>query len=125
MIFITTISHKLSFRSSYFTSFSAHVSQYFSISIIPSPTVNNASCVALLPQVIQNFVFPLLSLNDLNIENIFSILLLHSYWYFIGYISWQYYNHDEIMLQIDANRATAPKIGFSYHKGGDKLLCHI
>lgn len=57
----------------YLASFSAHVSQYFSTNIAPSPTLNSASLVALLPQVMQNFSLPLSSVNDFNIENIFSI----------------------------------------------------
>ena len=57
----------------YLASFSAHVSQYFSTNIAPSPTANNASLVALLPQVMQNFSLPLSSVNDFNIENTFSI----------------------------------------------------
>ena len=65
-----------SHRSCYFTSFSAHVSQYFSMSVAPS-TLNNASWVAMLPQLMQNFALPLTSTNDLNNEKIFSILLLH------------------------------------------------
>lgn len=62
----------------YGTSFLAHVSQYFSMRVTPSPTSNNASCVAMPPQVMQNLVFPLLSMNDLNVENTFSILLFSS-----------------------------------------------
>lgn len=40
--------------------------------------MNNASLVALLPHVIQNFVFPLASVNGFNTENVFSILLFPS-----------------------------------------------
>ena len=46
------------------------------MSVTPSPTSNNASWVAIPPQVMQNFVFPLLSINDLSVENTFSI-----YWF--------------------------------------------
>ena len=60
----------------YFTSFSAHVSQYFSMSVAPS-TLNNASWVAMLPQLTQNFDFPPTSTNALSNENTFSILLFH------------------------------------------------
>ena len=60
----------------YFTSFSAHVSQYFSMSVAPS-TLNNASWVAMLPQLTQNFALPPTSTNDLINEKIFSILLFH------------------------------------------------
>ncbi len=60
----------------YFISFSAQASQYFSTSIAPSPTRYNASLVALFPQVIQNFVFPLASLKGFNTENVFSIYCL-------------------------------------------------
>ncbi|HEU4482312.1 MAG TPA: hypothetical protein VFR65_04595 [Nitrososphaeraceae archaeon] len=48
------------------------------MSVTPSPTSNNASCVAIPPQVMQNLVFPLLSINDLSVENTFSILLFSS-----------------------------------------------
>ena len=65
-----------SLRSCYFASFSAHVSQYFSMSVAPS-TLNNASWVAMLPQLTQNFALPPTSTNDLNNEKIFSILLFH------------------------------------------------
>ena len=63
-------------KKCYLASFSAHVSQYFSTNIAPSPTANNASLVALLPQVMQNFSLPLSSVNDFNIENTFSIYCL-------------------------------------------------
>jgi hypothetical protein len=43
------------------------------MSVAPSPTLNNASCVAIPPQVMQNLVFPVLSINDLSCENTFSI----------------------------------------------------
>ena len=59
------------------TSLSAHMSQYFSMSIAPS-TLNNASLVAVLPQVTQNLGFLPTSSKDLNDEKTFSILLLHS-----------------------------------------------
>jgi hypothetical protein len=58
----------------YFASLSAHVSQYFSISTAPS-ALNNASRVAVRPQLMQNFGFLLTSLKDLNVEKTFSILL--------------------------------------------------
>jgi hypothetical protein len=62
----------------YFTSLSAHVSQYFSKRTAPS-TLNNASFVATLPQVTQNFGFLPTSSKDLSDEKtFFSILLLHS-----------------------------------------------
>jgi hypothetical protein len=68
----------------YLTSFSAHVSQYFSI-IIASPTSNNASLVAVLPQVTQNFGFLPTSLKDLSDEKtFFSILLLDPGKDFVG-----------------------------------------
>src|ERR687893_1328 len=62
----------------YFTSLSAHVSQYFSKRTAPS-TLNNASLVATLPQVIQNFGFLPTSSKDLSDEKtFFSILLFQS-----------------------------------------------
>lgn len=61
----------------YFTSVSAHVSQYFSRSIAPS-TSNNASLVALLPHFRQNFDFPSTSTSGFSDEKVFSILLFHS-----------------------------------------------
>ena len=62
----------------YFTSLSAHVSQYFSKMTAPS-TLNNASFVATLPQVTQNFGFLPTSSKDLSDEKtFFSILLFHS-----------------------------------------------
>ena len=60
------------------TSLLEHVSQYFSMSVTPSPTLNNASCVAIPPQVMQNLVFPVLSISALSVENTFSILLFFS-----------------------------------------------
>jgi hypothetical protein len=60
----------------YFTSVSAHVSQYFSMSIAPS-TSNNASLVALLPHFRQNFDFPSASTSGFSEEKVFSILLFH------------------------------------------------
>jgi hypothetical protein len=61
----------------YFTSLSAHVSQYFSTSTAPS-TLNNASLVATLPQLTQNFGFLPTSSKDLNNEKTFFILSPHS-----------------------------------------------
>jgi hypothetical protein len=55
----------------YFASLSAQVSQYFSISTAPS-TLNNASLVAMLPQLTQNFGLPT-STNDLSNEKTLSI----------------------------------------------------
>ena len=60
------------------TSLLEHVSQYFSMSVTPSPTLNNASCVAIPPQVMQNLVFPVLSISALSVENTFSSLLFFS-----------------------------------------------
>ena len=56
--------------------FFAHESQYFSIIVAPS-TANIASCVAVLPQLTQYFVFPPTSTNALIDEKFFSILYLH------------------------------------------------
>jgi hypothetical protein len=56
----------------YFASLSAQVSQYFSISTAPS-TLNNASLVAMLPQLTQNFGFLPTSTNDLSNEKTLSI----------------------------------------------------
>ena len=64
------------FQISYLTSFSAHVSQYFSIITAPS-TSNNTSLVAILPQLTQNFGLSLTLTNDLSNEKVFSILLFH------------------------------------------------
>ena len=92
---ICLISDKWSLKAvfySFFCTCVTHVSQYFSMSIAPSPTVNNASWVALLPQVTQNFVFPPSSTNDLSVENILSILLFHIPEDFVDCISWQYCN---------------------------------
>src|ERR1043165_3357868 len=61
-------SNKGSFGICYFISFFEQESQYFSIMVAPS-TVNTASCVALLPQITQGFVFPLTSTNALSDEN--------------------------------------------------------
>src|SRR5687767_3189573 len=62
----------------YFASLSAHVSQYFSMTLAPS-TLNNASFVAMLPQLTQNFGFLPASSKDLSDEKtFFSILLFHS-----------------------------------------------
>jgi hypothetical protein len=64
----------------YFTSVSAHVSQYFSMSIAPS-TSNNASLVALLPHFRQNFDFPSTSSSGFSDEKVFSTIIssLHRY----------------------------------------------
>jgi hypothetical protein len=44
--------------ATYFT-FLLHTSQYLSITVTPSPTLNKASTVAKLPQLTQYFNFPL------------------------------------------------------------------
>jgi hypothetical protein len=72
LLYIRKIQSLSGISQIYFISRSAQVSQYFSTRIAPSPTINNASFVALLPQVIQNFVFPLASVNGFNTENVFS-----------------------------------------------------
>jgi hypothetical protein len=54
----------------YFASFSAQESQYFSMTIAPS-TLNNASFVAMLPQLTQNFPFLPTSSKDLSNEKTF------------------------------------------------------
>ena len=67
----------LYFTSGYFI-FLLHTSQYLSIKISPSPTLNRASTVAKLPQLTQNFIFPIwrTSVKDLNDVNTFSIFIL-------------------------------------------------
>jgi hypothetical protein len=55
----------------YFTFF-AHTSQYLSIRVMSSSTLNKASWVATLPQCAQNFVLPLCLTNGPNDVNLFS-----------------------------------------------------
>ncbi len=85
----------LYFTSGYFT-FLLHTSQHLSIKITPSPTLNRASTVAKLPQLTQNFIFPLwrTSVKDLNEVNTFSILLFHlmrSTWLILHHTRWLWY----------------------------------
>lgn len=54
----------------YFASFSAQESQYFSMTIAPS-TLNNASFVAMLPQLTQNFPFLPTSSKTLAMKKLF------------------------------------------------------
>jgi hypothetical protein len=70
---VVQLHYTRSFYTGYLTSFSAHASQYFSMSIAPS-TSNNASLVAMSPQLTQNFGFLPASTKDLNDEKTFSIL---------------------------------------------------
>jgi hypothetical protein len=62
---------KLSTWMHYFTFF-AHTSQYLSIRVMSSSTLNKASWVATLPQCAQNFVLPLCLTNGPNDVNLFS-----------------------------------------------------
>ena len=89
---------KIQIVTSFYTFF-AQVSQYFSISIAPS-TLNNASWVAILPQLMQNFDFLPLSTNVLIDEKVFSILsscLLNCY--SSGWSNYEFYIliHDSVM----------------------------
>jgi hypothetical protein len=51
--------------------------QYFSITVIPLPTSNNASWLASLPQLLHNFLLPLRLVDVLIDINIFSIYHSH------------------------------------------------
>jgi hypothetical protein len=61
------------YNTDYFTFF-IHLSQYLSIRITLSSTLNKASCVAVSPQCAQNFAFPLGSSNGLTTVKTFFIL---------------------------------------------------